>query len=318
MELVAGIDIGGTNTEVGLVNEKGDIIFNRKFSTKKYLQAESLVKEISDFIKNVTRDTEYILKGIGIGVPNGNYFTGNVEYAANLKWRTSEPFKKYFENRFPDKTKIILTNDANASAMGEKIFGNAQKCKNFIVITLGTGLGAGIFINGELLYGNDGLAGELGHTIVIPNGRKCNCGNKGCLETYVSATGIKRTALELLAQDVIPSKLRDVTPNKLSAKMLEEFARSGDRIALKSFEHTGEILGKSLANISAILNPAKIFIHGGLSRAGDLLIKPTIFHMQEHLLHNLKNKVEISTSGLINKNAAVLGAAALVFNELKK
>jgi len=314
MDIVAGIDIGGTNTEVGLVDNTGKIIFSRKFPTKKYFKAEELVKDVSDFIKNVTRNSTYKLRGIGIGVPNGNYFTGTVEYAANLKWKTSVPLKQYFEERFDSSVKIVLTNDANASAVGEYIFGNAKNCKNFIVVTLGTGLGAGIFINGELLYGSDGLAGELGHTVAIPEGRKCNCGNKGCLETYVSATGIKRTTSELLANTLIPSKLRQIAPNNLSARKIQELALSGDKIALDAFEYTGEILGKALANISAILNPRKIFIHGGLSKAGDLLLKPTEFHMQEHLLYTLKNKVSIEQSGLPDENIAVLGAAALIFN----
>ncbi len=316
IDLVAGIDIGGTNTEIGLVNKTGDIIFSYKLKTKKYQNAEDLIKDISDFIKNITRNSEYNLLGIGIGVPNGNYFTGNVEYAANLKWKTSEPIKEYFEKRFDENVKIIITNDANASAVGEYVFGNAKNEKNFIVVTLGTGLGAGIFINGKLHYGNDGYAGELGHITVIPNGRKCNCGNLGCLETYVSATGIKRNAIELLSVENCPSKLRDIAPNSLSAKMIEEFALNGDKIALDTFEYTGEILGKALANISAILNPAKIFIHGGLSKSGDLLFNPAEYHMNKHLLQILKNKVKIEKSGLIGKNTAVLGASALVWNEI--
>jgi glucokinase len=314
-DIVIGIDIGGTNTEFGLINRKGEILISGKFYTPDYEEAEQLVVALSDKIKNLAKPDEYDLKGIGIGVPNGNYYKGTVEYAANLRWHNYVPLVEMFNKHFPD-IKTILTNDANAAAIGEKVFGAAKDMKHFVVITLGTGLGSGIFINGNIYHGNDGFAGEIGHTIYDYEGRNCNCGRRGCLETYVSASGIKRTVAELISSTNIPSTLRDVPNAKLSGKLIEVNAQVGDKLALKAFNYTAEILGKHLANIVAYLNPEAIFLLGGLSNAGDLLFKPVEYHLNQNLLYIYKNKVKILPSGISDGNAAIIGAAALAWSEI--
>lgn len=314
-DIVVGIDIGGTNTEYGLINREGDIILSGKLYTPDYEEAEKLVVALSDAIKNLIRGDEYNLKAIGIGVPNGNYYKGTVEYAANLKWRNYVPMVELFNKRFPDVL-TVLTNDANAAAIGEKVFGAAKDMQNFVVITLGTGLGAGIFINGKIYHGSDGFAGEIGHTIYDYDGRNCNCGRKGCLETYVSATGIKRTVAELISTTNIPSTLRDVPNARLSGKLIDSNAQAGDKLALKAFNFTAEVLGKHLADVVAYLSPEAIFLLGGLSNAGDLLFKPVEFHMNQNLLYIYKNKVKILASGVSDGNAAIIGAAALAWSEL--
>lgn len=312
-EVVVGIDIGGTNTEFGIVNRNGDILLSGKLHTLDFDEAEKLVVALSDKIKNLVRD-KYNLKAIGIGVPNGNYYKGTVEYAANLKWRNYVPMVNMFNKRFPD-IKTVLTNDANAAAIGEKVFGAAKDMRNFVAITLGTGLGAGIFINGEIYHGSDGFAGEIGHTIYDYNGRNCNCGRRGCLETYVSATGIKRTIAELISSTNIPSTLRDVPNAKLSGKLIDANAQAGDKLALKAFNYTAEVLGKHLADVVAYLSPEAIFLLGGLSNAGDLLYKPVEFHMNQNLLYIYKNKVKILPSSIKDGMAAIKGAAALAWSE---
>jgi len=316
MEVVVGIDIGGTNTEYGFINREGEVLLSEKFNTLDFELAEKLVVTLSDSIKNTIRGSEYELKGIGIGVPNGNYYKGTVEYAANLKWHNYVPLVEMFQKRFPD-IKTVLTNDANAAAIGEKVFGAAKDMKHFVVLTLGTGLGAGIFINGMIYHGTDGFAGEIGHTIYDYEGRNCNCGRRGCLETYVSATGIKRTVAELISTTNIPSTLRDVPNAKLSGKLIETNAQAGDKLALKAFNITAEILGKHLADVVAYLNPEAIFLLGGLSNAGDLLFKAVEFHLNQNLLYVFKNNVKILPSGIDYGNAAIKGAAALAWSEVK-
>ncbi len=316
MEVVVGIDIGGTNTEYGFINREGEVLLSGKFNTLDFELAEKLVITLSDSIKNIISDSEYELKGIGIGVPNGNYYKGTVEYAANLKWHNYVPLVEMFQERFPD-IKTVLTNDANAAAIGEKVFGAAKEMKHFVVLTLGTGLGAGIFINGMIYHGTDGFAGEIGHTIYDYEGRNCNCGRRGCLETYVSATGIKRTVAELISTTNIPSTLRDVPNAKLSGKLIEANAQAGDKLALKAFNFTAEILGKHLADVVAYLNPEAIFLLGGLSNAGDLLFKPVEFHLNQNLLYVFKNNVKVLPSGIDYGNAAIKGAAALAWSEVK-
>jgi len=316
MEVVIGIDIGGTNTEYGLINREGEVLLSGKLHTPDFEEAEKFVIALSDKIKNIIRGSDYDLKGIGIGVPNGNYYKGTVEYAANLKWRNYIPMVQMFQERFPN-IKTVLTNDANAAAIGEKVFGDAKDMKHFVVITLGTGLGAGIFINGTIYHGTDGFAGEIGHTIYDYEGRNCNCGRRGCLETYVSASGIKRTVAELISTTNIPSTLRDVSNAKLSGKLIEANAQAGDKLALKAFNFTAEILGKHLADVVAYLNPEAIFLLGGLSNAGDLLFKPVEFHLNQNLLYVFKNNVKVLPSGIKDGNAAIIGAAALAWSEIK-
>ena len=314
-DIVVGIDIGGTNTEYGLINSEGEVLLSGKLYTPDYEEAEKLVVALSDAIKNITIGSDFNLKAIGIGVPNGNYYKGTVEYAANLKWHNYVPMVEMFNKRFPD-IKTVLTNDANVAAIGEKVFGAAKDMKNFVAITLGTGLGAGIFINGKIYHGRDGFAGEIGHTIYDYEGRNCNCGRKGCLETYVSASGIKRTVAELISTTNIPSTLRDIPNAKLSGKLIEANAQAGDKLALKAFNFTAEVLGKHLADVVAYLNPEAIFLLGGLSNAGDLLFKPVEFHLNQNLLYIYKNKVFVLESGIKEANVAIIGAGAFAWSEI--
>jgi glucokinase len=316
-DVVIGIDIGGTNTKIGIADKSGNLFYENSIVTDTYedpnIFADTIHLLIQDFVKG--SDTEYHIKGIGIGAPNGNYYTGNIEFAPNLIWKGVIPFADIFSEKFG--LPVALTNDANAAALGEMTFGAAQNMKNFLMITLGTGLGSGLVVNGDLVYGHDGFAGELGHVCVVENGRVCGCGKKGCLETYVSATGIKRTVFELLANKTIDSEFRDISFNNLTAKQISEAANNGDYIAKKAFSITGEILGMALANTVAHISPQAIFLFGGLALSGDLIFSPTKKAMEQNLLEIFKGKIKILPSALINKNIAVLGAAGLVWNELK-
>jgi len=316
-EVVIGIDIGGTNTKYGIVDRKGNCIYEKSICTNSKNGVEEYVRELTETLKkDLSTRPEVTLKGIGIGAPNGNHHKGTIENAANLKWKGIIPFveimKKYFD------VNIVLTNDANAAAIGEMIFGGAKGMRDFIVITLGTGLGSGIVANGELVYGHDGFAGEIGHTIVRHNGRQCGCGRQGCLETYVSATGIKRSVYKLLADSLDDSILRSVSFNELSADMITEAAKGGDRIAISAFEYTGSLLGQKLADSVAHTSPEAIFLLGGLAKAGDFILEPTRKHLELNLLSIYKNKIKILLSGLTELNAAVMGASALAWKELEK
>jgi glucokinase len=251
---------------------------------------------------------------VGIGAPNGSYNLGAIVDAPNLEWKGILPICSEMEDKL--SVPVILTNDANAAAVGEMLFGAAKGMKDFIIITLGTGLGSGIVTDGKLVLGHDGFAGELGHTTVNPNGRKCGCGKLGCLETYVSAPGIRRTIFELMASSVEASSLRNFAYNDLSAKIISQKALEGDSIAREAFERTGEILGLKLADAVATLSPEAIFLFGGLSKAGDLIFEPTRRSMEKNLFPIYRNKVKILPSGLQDKNVAVLGAAALGWQHL--
>jgi len=255
------------------------------------------------------------IRGVGIGAPNGNYYAGSIENAVNLSWRGSVPVVEKMKKYYPGLT-IALTNDANAAAIGEMIFGGAKNIRDFVVITLGTGLGSGIVVNGALVYGHDGFAGELGHINVQLQGRDCGCGMQGCLETYASATGIRRTVFSLLAERNMDSELRDVSYNDLTSKMISEAAIRGDKIALEAFEQTGWILGRKLAETVAHNSPEAIFLLGGLANAKELIINPTKKAMEQSLLPIFRNKVKILLSSLPDMNAGVLGAGALAWNEL--
>lgn len=316
-ELTIGIDIGGTNTVIGLIDFSGNIVSENAIETSKYPEVDDYVKELSiainQCLKNVTE--QYILKGIGIGAPNGNFYKGTIEFAPNLNWKGVVPLvellKKYFD------VPMALTNDANAAAMGEMIYGKARNLKDFIVITLGTGLGSGIVVDGKLVYGHDGFAGELGHTIYDPEGRLCGCGRKGCLETYASATGIKKTVIELLQKSTENSLLRVLSNEELNSKKIYEAAVKGDKIALEAFDFTARVLGLKLADSIAYTSPEAIFLFGGLALSGDYILKPTKKYMEEYLLKIYKGKVRLEISGLMGKNAAVLGAAALITNTIQ-
>jgi glucokinase len=316
-EVVIGIDIGGTYTKYGIVDRNGNCIFEKSICTNSNNGVEEYIRELSETLKkDLFFHTDIKLKGIGIGAPNGNHHKGTIEYAANLKWKGIIPFVELMQKYFD--VKIVLTNDANAAAIGEMIFGGAKNMRDFIVITLGTGLGSGIVSNGELVYGHDGFAGEIGHTIVRHNGRECGCGRKGCLETYVSATGIKRSVYKLLADSLDESKLRGVSFNELSADMITEAAKEGDRIAVSAFEYTGSLLGQKLADSVAHTSPEAIFLLGGLAKAGDFILEPTRKHLELNLLSIYKNKIKVLPSGLTELNAAVMGASALAWKELEK
>ncbi len=317
-QVAIGIDIGGTYTKLGIVDKQGQTLSDSFIDTKgdggfsEYVKR--LIKEINKIKNNCSKELK--LEGVGIGAPNGNYYRGTIEQAPNLPWGKKslslvDEFKKYFD--FP----VILTNDANAAAMGELLYGGAKNMSDFLVVTLGTGLGSGFIANRQMIYGHDGFAGELGHIIVRPGGRQCNCGLKGCLETYVSATGIKRTVFELLGKTIYQSNLRTIPFKDLEAADISKEAEKGDKIAQEAFEVTGNILGESLAKCIAITSPQAIFLTGGLAKAGHLIFEPTKRAMDKNTLNIFKGKVKLLPSGLANgANAAVAGASALVWKEI--
>jgi glucokinase len=316
-EVVIGVDIGGTFTKYGIVYRHGNCLIENSISTNSGNGVEEFLKDATKAFKNdLAKFSDISLKGIGIGAPNGNYYNGTIEFAPNLKWKGIIHLVDLFKKNFD--VPIVLTNDANAAAIGEMIYGNAKDLRDFIVITLGTGLGSGIVSNGEVIYGHDGFAGEIGHTIVRHNGRQCGCGRKGCLETYASATGIKRTVYKLLADSLEESKLRAVSFNELSAEMITEAAKNGDKIAIEAFEYTGLLLGQTLADSVAYTSPKVIFLFGGLAKAGNLILEPTRRHLENNLLNIYKGKVNVLISGMEELNAAIMGAGALAWKELEK
>ncbi|MEI6577233.1 MAG: ROK family protein [Bacteroidota bacterium] len=311
-QLSLGVDIGGTNTVFGLVDIQGKILYKDKLSTRAYSKPAELVDAISINIK-ANMPAGYSLKGIGIGAPNGNYYTSCIEFAPNLPWEGTIPMAYLFSSVL--NAPAILTNDANAAAMGEMIYGAAQGMRDFIVITLGTGLGSGIVVNGQVLYGNDGNAGELGHVIVFDEGRDCGCGRKGCLEAYASATGITRTVVELLSLSTSTSSLSKTPVAELNSKIIYDAALLGDTIALEAFDYTAKILGKALANAVAFSCPEAIILFGGLAHAKEFILEPSRLYMEEYMLGIYKNKVKLLASNLPESDAALLGASALAWNE---
>ena len=315
-EVAVGVDIGGTFTKYGIVDQVGNCLIDGTISTTEKKDIDGFLTNLKTAIDTaIAKISEPIeIKGIGLGAPNGNFYKGTIEYAPNLAWEGIVPFidlfKKYYD------LPMFLTNDANAAAIGEMVYGGAKQMKNFIIITLGTGLGSGLVVNGELVYGHDGFAGELGHVTIVRDGRKCATGRRGSLETYASASGIKRTIFELLANSLHDSEFRDVTFNQLTAKMISDAAKKNDKIALEAFELTGKYLGEALADTVAHTSPEAIFLFGGLANAGELIMEPTKRHMEFNLLKIFQNKVKILPSGLTETNAAVMGASALVWKEL--
>jgi len=316
LEVVLGLDIGGTFTKIGLVDREGSIHFEDEISTRGYPTIEEFIQALHTHVMQSLEkiNTSFLLLGIGVGAPNGNYYAGTIENAPNLVWKGKIEFVKLMEKQF--HLPVLVTNDANAAALGEMLFGAAGDLKNFLMITLGTGLGSGLVVNGDIIYGHDGFAGELGHVLVYDNGRQCGCGKRGCLEAYVSATGIKRTVYELMAEDSMESEVRNIPFSKLKPKMITDLAESGDPIAIKAFERTGFLLGRALADTVAHISPARIFIFGGLAKAGKWIIDPAKKSMEEHLLPIYRNKIDIVPSALLDKNIAVLGAAALIWKRL--
>ena len=319
-ELVIGIDVGGQSTKIGVVNAEGEIIAQTVISS---LQTELIdyINELTKAIKTLILETAETgkVKGIGIGAPNGNYYKGTVEYAPNLKWSYDNDGKPtVIELAALVKSftglPVTITNDANAAAMGEMAYGVARGMRNFIMITLGTGVGSGIVINGEVVYGHDGFAGELGHTVAIRGGRKCNCGLSGCLETYCSAMGVRRTAQEILAQDPNrPSLLRQLDPETISSKDVFEAAEKGDEIALEIFRTTGQILGRSLADFVKFSAPEAIVLFGGLAKAKKFFHDDLVAAMEENQLQIWKGRIKILYSSLKDSDAAILGASALAW-----
>jgi len=307
-----GIDIGGTNTAYGLVDQKGNVLFENNLPTVQFITPEALIDAIYLDINSNHSDIHLI--GISVGAPNGNHFTGNIENAPNLSWKGIIPLAQLFEKKFNIYSE--LTNDANAAAIGEHLFGNAQDLKDFVTITLGTGLGSGVFINGEIVYGNQGFAGEYGHIRAIKNGRLCGCGRYGCLETYASSTGVVRSVSELASDHKSTSSLNEI--KKPTAKIVFEHAEKGDLFANEIVEYTAEILGYSLADFACFSNPEAYVLFGGIAQSGNTFAERVKFHMENNLLNILKNHIEIRVSSLHNKNAAILGSAASIFLKNKK
>lgn len=313
---VVGVDIGGTNTVFGIVDARGNILASDSIKTKAYDQIEEYVDDACKHLAALieSQGGKDKIKGIGIGAPNGNYYNGTIEFAPNLPWSGIIPLAAMFEERLGIPT--ALTNDANAAAVGEMTYGAARGMKDFIMITLGTGVGSGIVVNGQMVYGHDGFAGELGHVIVRQDGRLCGCGRKGCLETYCSATGVARTAREFLSARTEESLLRQIPSEEITSKDVYDAAVKGDKIAQDIFEFTGSLLGESLANFIAFSSPEAIVLFGGLAKSGDYIMKPLKKAMDENILTIFKNKAQILISELKDSDAAVLGASALAW-ELK-
>lgn len=313
-QLAIGIDIGGTNTKYGLVNHRGEIMEKGELRTDAYPTIESFIdalyETLSPIITSIPDGQE--IKGIGIGAPNGNYYKGTIEYAPNLHWKGIIYLTDLITNRF--NLPCSLTNDANAAAVGEMMYGAARGMRDFIMITLGTGVGSGIVANGQLIYGHDGFAGELGHTIIRPGGRKhWSTSLDGSLEAYCSATGITLTAKEMLSQSDEPSLLRNVKPEDITSKRVFDCAVQGDKIAAEVYHYTGQILGEALANFIMFSSPEAIILFGGVIKAGDMLLQPTREHMEKNLLPIFQNKVKLIFSELKEADAAILGASALVW-----
>jgi glucokinase len=304
-----GVDIGGTNTVFGIVDEKGEIIFENTTKTKDHATPEQLV----DFIYEVLESNAYHnqLIGIGVGAPNGNHFTGNIEFAPNLHWEGILPIAAIFTEKFHCKT--ILTNDANAAAVGEMLFGIAKGLKNFVTITLGTGVGSGVIIDGNVVYGEHGFAGEYGHIRVVENGRLCGCGRRGCLETYTSATGVVRSIKELESANKSESVLLKM--ENPTSKDVDNAALNGDQFAKEILDYTAKILGNALADFQCFSNPKAYVLFGGCAQAGQPFADRVKAYMEEAVLNIYQNKAEVKISTLQDKNAAVLGTAAIVFSD---
>ena len=312
-QYVIGIDMGGTNTEFGIVDARGSILFRDKIKTGEYEDindyVKALAKGLSDLIYEAGHDGK--IRGIGVGAPNGNFYNGCIEFAPNLPWKGQIALAQLISEAM-NGIPVALTNDANAAAIGEMTYGAARGMKNFIEITLGTGVGSGIVINGQVVYGHDGFAGELGHVIMRrDNGRLCGCGRHGCLEAYTSATGVARTAREFLTGGTEPSLLRDIDAEKITSKDVYDAAVKGDKVALDIFEATGKMLGEAFADFVAFSSPEAIVVFGGLANAGKLIMDPIHKSMEANMLKVFQNKVKLIKSELPGADAAILGASAL-------
>ena len=313
-EIVAGVDIGGTNTVYGLVDRAGRVVAESSLNTTDYPEIADFVTALVSAIKKLLSSGDYKLLGIGIGAPNANYHKGTIELAPNLAWKGIVPLADLIRKKID--IPVIVTNDANAAAMGEMIFGGAKNMKDFIVLTLGTGLGSGIVINGQMVYGHTGFAGELGHTTVVPGGRACGCGRKGCFETYASASGLVRTVLMLLSEMREDSILRDILPSELTSKKIAEAALKNDPVALKAMDYTAEKLAFGIYNAIGFSSPEAVFLFGGLANAGEILFEPVRKYVEMNVQPIFRGTVKILPSGIPESNAAVMGAAALIWNEI--
>ena len=315
MPYVVGIDVGGQTSKLGVVDMRGQVLAQTVIRTDTHDEIEPYIDDLAEAVNKVITDAGVAgqVRGIGMGIPNGNYYTGEIENAVNLKWgkQGTLPVAKLLSDKMGG-IPVALTNDANAAAMGEMTYGAARGMKNFIMSALGTGVGSGIVINGEVVYGHDGFAGELGHTCVVRhNGRLCNCGKTGCLETYASATGVARTAREWLDMSEEPSVLRSL--DNITSKDVYDAAKEGDKLAIKIFEYTGTILGESFADFIAFSSPEAIVLFGGLARSKEFLREPIENAMNANVLSLWRNKVKIVFSQLKESDAAILGASALAW-----
>lgn len=315
-DVVAGVDIGGTNTIIGLVDSEGKIIAEERLSTPDYAFADDFVIALDEKLKSMVSALKEInIAGIGIGAPNANFNKGTIELAPNLRWKGIIPLVKLTERRTGLKTRI--TNDANAAALGEMLFGGAKGMKHFIVLTLGTGLGSGIVVDGEVVYGHTGFAGELGHMTVAEGGRVCGCGRRGCLETYASATGLVRTVLALLSDRRDQSTLRDLKSTDITSRRVAEAAAAGDVIAVEALDQTARMIALGIANAVIFSSPETIFLFGGLAKAGEALMVPVRRYADELVQPVFRGTFTIEPSGLPEANAAILGASALIWKEMK-
>ena len=314
-DLVIGIDVGGQTTKCGIVDARGTVLSQTVIRSDETTDHEVFIASLAEALNHIVAEAkaEGRIRGIGVGAPNGNYYTGTIEYAPNLKWGGTKviPFAKLLSEQM-NGIPVSLTNDANAAAVGEMTYGAARGMKNFIMITLGTGVGSGIVIDGNVVYGHDGFAGELGHTCAVRhNGRACGCGKTGCLEAYCSATGVARTAREWLEMTDEPSELRSL--DKITSKDVYDAAKDGDKLALKIFEYTGRILGEKLADFIEFSAPEAIVLFGGLARSKEFLTEPILNAMNANVLPLWRNKVKLVYSSLKESDAAILGASALAW-----
>ena len=314
-KLAIGIDIGGTNSKFGFADRDGNILVQSRIKTQPYTDFKKHIAAMKSEVEKLHPLDDVI--GIGIGAPNANYYNGTIENPPNLPWKGISNYADEVKRVFGKE--CVMTNDANAAALGEKVFGKAKEMNDFIVLTVGTGLGGGVFSKSDLIYGKHGFAGELGHTLVNANGRFCGCGKRGCLETYVSATGIRRTVYKLLADYTEPSILRSISFEDLSTRTISEAADKGDKIAIEAFNYTGRILGMKLSDFIVHTDPEAIFLLGGLTNAGDHLFKPAQENMEKYLMPLfLEKKIQLQPSGLKDDDAPILGASSLVWKYLDK
>jgi len=318
-----GIDVGGTNTAIGIVDQEGNVMVKNSIKTPSHGDIKLYMSEIASAIRELIHSISMVnndikILGIGIGAPNGNYYSGTIEYAPNLSFKGVIHFVDLLKENFPDMA-ISITNDANAAAIGEMVYGGAKGMKNFVMYTLGTGVGSGIVVNGNLVYGNDGFAGECGHTMLIPGGRLCGCGSRGHVEAYCSAPGMKRTAFEIMVRDNrTDSLLANKSFKEMDSKMIFDAAEQGDEVALETFQQTGKWLGMAMADTVHYLSPEAIFLFGGPTAAGDYIFKPAKESMESYLLPIFRNKIDILPSKLKAGDAAIVGASALVWQEIDK